>query len=184
MAFTAPKVLRLNWPLLLLALLLGAFGIFAILVLEFGSFRGTLIVASVVPLGLIGGVTALWITGYSLSFTGAIGFIALIGMEIKNSILLVDFTNQLRAQGVPLKEAIERAGETRFLPIVLTTATALGALLPLAMQGSGLYSPLAIVIIGGLISSLLLSRVVTPVVYSLLPPAIPVSEEPTPAITP
>jgi multidrug efflux pump subunit AcrB len=165
-------------------LLIAAFGIFAILVLEFGSFRGTLIVASVVPLGLIGGVTALWITGYSLSFTGAIGFIALIGMEIKNSILLVDFTNQLRAQGVPLKEAIERAGETRFLPIVLTTATALGALLPLAMQGSGLYSPLAIVIIGGLTSSLLLSRVVTPVVYSLLPPAIAVSEEPTPATTP
>lgn len=165
-------------------LLIAAFGIFAILVLEFGSFRGTLIVASVVPLGLIGGVTALWITGYSLSFTGAIGFIALIGMEIKNSILLVDFTNQLRAQGVPLKEAIERAGETRFLPIVLTTATALGALLPLAMQGSGLYSPLAIVIIGGLISSLLLSRVVTPVVYSLLPPAIPVTEEPTPTPTP
>jgi len=154
-------------------LLIAAFGIFAILVLEFGSFRGTLIVASVVPLGLIGGVTALWIMGYSLSFTGAIGFIALIGMEIKNSILLVDFTNQLRAEGVPLHEAIERAGETRFLPIVLTTATALGALLPLALQGSGLYSPLAIVIIGGLISSLLLSRIVTPIVYSLLPPRLP-----------
>ena len=136
-----------------------------------------MIVASVVPLGLIGGVTALWATGYSLSFTGAIGFIALIGMEIKNSILLVDFTNQLRAQGVPLHDAIERAGETRFLPIVLTTATALGALLPLALQGSGLYSPLAIVIMGGLVSSLLLSRVVTPVMYSLLPPKIEVTGE-------
>ena len=158
-------------------LLIAAFGIFSILVLEFGSFRGTLIVASVVPLGLIGGVTALWATGYSLSFTGAIGFIALIGMEIKNSILLVDFTNQLRAQGVPLHDAIERAGETRFLPIVLTTATALGALLPLALQGSGLYSPLAIVIMGGLVSSLLLSRVVTPVMYSLLPPKIEVTGE-------
>lgn len=156
-------------------LLVSAFGIFAILVLEFGSFRGTLIVASVVPLGFTGGVAALWIAGYSLSFTGTIGFIALIGMEIKNSILLVDFTNQLRAQGVPLQEAIERAGETRFLPIVLTTATALGALLPLALQGSGLYSPLAIVILGGLMSSLLLSRVVTPVVYSLLPPGVPES---------
>ncbi len=153
-------------------LLIAAFGIFAILVLEFGSFRGTLIVASVVPLGLIGGVTALWLTGYSLSFTGAIGFIALVGMEIKNSILLVDFTNQLRQQGIPLHTAIEQAGETRFLPIVLTTVTALGALLPLAMQGSGLYSPLAIVIIGGLISSLILSRVVTPIMYSLLPPKI------------
>jgi multidrug efflux pump subunit AcrB len=159
-------------------LLIAAFGIFAILVLEFKSFRGTLIVASVVPLGLIGGMTGLWLTGYSLSFTGAIGFIALVGMEIKNSILLVDFTNQIRATGVPLHEAIERAGETRFLPIVLTTATALGALLPLALQGSGLYSPLAIVIIGGLLSSLLLSRLVTPVMYSLLPPPLP----PAPAV--
>jgi multidrug efflux pump subunit AcrB len=77
-------------------LLVAAFGIFAILVLEFKSFRGTLIVASVVPLGLSGGMTGLWLTGYSLSFTGSIGFIALVGMEIKNSILLVDFTNQLR----------------------------------------------------------------------------------------
>ncbi len=162
-------------------LLVAAFGILAILVLEFGSFRGTLIVVSVVPLGFIGGVTALWLTGYSLSFSGAVGFIALIGMEIKNSILLVDFTNQLRAEGVPLHEAIERAGETRFLPIVLTTATALGALLPLAMQGSGLYSPLAIVILGGLLSSLLLSRVVTPVVYSLVPPKVPVRPQGTTA---
>jgi multidrug efflux pump subunit AcrB len=152
------------------AILIASFGILAILVLEFGSFRGTLIVASVIPLGFIGGIIGLWLTGYSLSFMAAIGFVALIGIEIKNSILLVDFTNQLRAQGVELKTAIEQAGEIRFLPVVLTTLTALGALMPLALQGSGLYSPLAIVIIGGLISSLLLSRLVTPVLYSLLPP--------------
>ena len=98
--------------------------------------------------------------------------IALIGIEIKNSILLVDFTNQLRAQGRPLLEAIERAGEVRFLPILLTSATAIGGLLPLAVQGSGLYSPLAVTIIGGLISSTLLARLVTPVMYKLLPPAV------------
>lgn len=152
------------------AVLIAIFGILAILVIEFGSFRGTLIVASVIPLGFVGGLVALWITGYTLSFTAAVGFIALIGMEIKNSILLVDFTNDLRRQGVPLCEAIEQAGEVRFLPVVLTTFTALGALLPLALQGSGLYSPLAIVIMGGLISSLVLSRVVTPLLYSLMPP--------------
>ncbi|ACB73797.1 efflux RND transporter permease subunit [Opitutus terrae] len=152
------------------AVVIAAFGILAILVLEFRSFRGTAIVASVIPLGVIGGLLALWLTGYSLSFTAAIGFVALIGIETKNSILLVDFTNQLRAQGVGLKEAIERAGEIRFLPVVLTTLTALGALAPLALQRSGLYSPLAIVIMGGLISSLLLSRLVTPVLYSLMPP--------------
>ena len=152
------------------AIVIAVFGIMAILILEFGSFRGTLIVASVIPLGVIGGLVALWLTGNSLSFTAVVGFVALLGIEIKNSILLVDFTNQLRARGVPLREAIEQAGEVRFLPVVLTTFTALGALLPLAVQGAGLYSPLAIVIIGGLISSLLLSRLVTPVMYSLIPP--------------
>ncbi|HEY0945560.1 MAG TPA: efflux RND transporter permease subunit [Opitutaceae bacterium] len=152
------------------AILVAAFGILAILVLEFRSFRGTAIVGSVIPLGFIGGLVGLWLAGETLSFTAAIGFVALIGIEIKNSILLVDFTNQLREQGVELREAIERAGEIRFLPVVLTTLTALGALLPLALSGSGLYAPMAVVIIGGLISSLLLSRLVTPVLYSLIPP--------------
>jgi multidrug efflux pump subunit AcrB len=157
------------------AIIVAIFGVLAVLVLEFRSFRGTLIVASVIPLGVIGGVLALFLTGYTLSFVATVGFIALIGIEIKNSILLVDFTNQLREQGVPLREAIEQAGEIRFLPVVLTTLTALGALLPVAIEGSGLFSPLAVVIIGGLISSLLLSRLVTPVMYSLMPPPGPES---------
>ena len=152
------------------AILIATFGILAILVLEFKTFRGMLIVSSVIPLGVIGGLVALWLTGYTLSFTAVIGFVALIGIEIKNSILLVDFTNQLRESGVGLREAIERAGKIRFVPIVLTSATAVGGLFPLATQGSSLYSPLAIVIIGGLISSTLLSRLVTPVLYELLPP--------------
>ncbi len=154
------------------AVLVAVFGILAVLILEFGSFRSMLIVAGVIPLGVAGGLLALLATGYTLSFTATIGLIALIGIEIKNSILLVDFTNQLREQGVPLDEAIERAGEVRFLPILLTSATAIGGLLPLAVQGSGLYSPLAIVIIGGLLSSTLLGRLATPVMYKLLPPAI------------
>ena len=99
-----------------------------------------------------------------------IGFIALVGIEIKNSILLVDFTNQLRAEGLPLDDAIAKAGEVRFLPILLTSLTAVGGLLPLAVQNSGIYSPLAWVIIGGLTSSTLLGRLVTPVLYKLLPP--------------
>jgi len=157
---------------LLPAVMVAVFGILAVLVLEFGSFRSTLIVAGVIPLGVTGGLVALLVTGYTLSFTSIIGMIALIGIEIKNSILLVDFTNQLRAAGTPLDEAIAKAGEIRFLPILLTSATAIGGLLPLAVQGSGLYSPLAVVIIGGLISSTLLARLVTPVMYKLLPPAI------------
>jgi multidrug efflux pump subunit AcrB len=154
------------------AVLVAVFGILAVLVLEFGSFRSMLIVAGVIPLGMAGGFIALFLTGYDLSFTATIGLVALIGIEIKNSILLVDFTNQLREQGVPLDEAITQAGEIRFLPILLTSATAIGGLLPLAVQGSGLYSPLAIVIIGGLVSSTLLGRLVTPVMYKMLPPTI------------
>ena len=154
------------------AVLVAVFGILAVLILEFGSFRSMLIVAGVIPLGIAGGIVSLLVTGYNLSFTATIGLVALIGIEIKNSILLVDFTNQLREQGMTLAEAITRAGEIRFLPILLTSLTAIGGLLPLAVQGSGLYSPLAIVIIGGLISSTLLGRLVTPVMYKLLPPRI------------
>ncbi len=154
------------------AMLVAVFGILAVLVLEFGSFRSMLIVFGVVPLGITGGLVALFLSGYTLSFTSMIGMIALVGIEIKNSILLVDFTNQLRAGGKALDDAIAEAGEVRFLPILLTSLTAIGGLTPLAIQGSGLYSPLAIVIIGGLISSTLLARLVTPVMYKLLPPVI------------
>jgi multidrug efflux pump subunit AcrB len=73
---------------------------------------------------------------------------------------------------VALDEAIERAGELRFLPVLLTSVTAIGGLLPLAVSGSALYAPLAIVMIGGLLSSTLLARIVTPVMYKLLPPEI------------
>ena len=154
------------------AITITVFGILAVLVLEFGSFKSTLIVATVIPLGVMGGLVALYLSGYSMSFSAIIGFIALIGIEIKNSILLVDFTNQLRREGMALNAAIEQAGEVRFLPILLTSLTAIGGLLPLALQGSGLYSPLAWVIIGGLVSSTLIGRLVTPVMYRLLPPVI------------
>lgn len=144
----------------------------AVLILEFGTFKSTLIILSVIPLGIVGAAIALWITGNSLSFVAIIGLIALAGIEVKNTILLVDFTNQLRAQGKDLETAIREAGEVRFLPIVLTSLTAIGGLIPIAISNNPLISPLAIVLIGGLISSTLLSRIVTPVVYKLIPPKI------------
>jgi multidrug efflux pump subunit AcrB len=127
-------------------------------------------VAFVIPFGVMGGMIALALSGESMSFVAVIGFVALIGIEIKNSILLVDFANKLRDQGVPKREAVERAGEIRFLPVLLTSATAIGGLTPLVLEQSPLYSPLAIVIIGGLISSTLLARIVTPAMYLLLAP--------------
>ncbi|MRG44172.1 AcrB/AcrD/AcrF family protein [Chitinophaga sp. SYP-B3965] len=144
----------------------------AVLILEFGTFKSTLIILSVIPLGVVGAAIALWITGNSLSFVAIIGLIALAGIEVKNTILLVDFTNQLRAQGKDLETAIREAGEVRFLPIVLTSLTAIGGLIPIAISSNPLIAPLAIVLIGGLISSTLLSRIVTPVVYKLIPPKI------------
>ncbi|MFM2416326.1 MAG: hypothetical protein RL385_1049 [Pseudomonadota bacterium] len=154
------------------ASLIAAFGVLAVLVLEFRTFKSTAIVASVIPLGVIGGLVALYLSGYTLSFTAVVGFVALMGIEVKNSILLVDFTNQLRADGMALDAAIQKAGEVRFVPILLTSATAIGGLLPLALEGSSLYSPLAIVILGGLVSSTILTRVVTPVLYKLLAPEV------------
>lgn len=144
----------------------------AILILEFKTFKSTLIVLSVIPLGMVGALGALWVTGNSLSFVAIIGLIALAGIEVKNSILLVDFTNQLRKEGKSLEDAIREAGEIRFLPIILTSLTAIGGLIPIAISTNPLISPLAIVLIGGLISSTLLSRIVTPVIYKLLPPKI------------
>ncbi|RAJ82045.1 multidrug efflux pump subunit AcrB [Chitinophaga dinghuensis] len=151
----------------------------AVLILEFKTFKSTLIVLSVIPLGIVGAAIALWITGNTLSFVAIIGLIALAGIEVKNTILLVDFTNQLRTQGRSLEDAIREAGEVRFLPIVLTSLTAIGGLIPIAISTNPLISPLAIVLIGGLISSTLLSRIVTPVVYKLMPPKIQ-APEPTP----
>lgn len=143
-----------------------------VLILEFKTFKSTLIVLSVIPLGIIGGVMMLWLTGNPMSFVAIIGFIGLAGVEVKNSILLVDFTNQLRKEGKSLDDAIKEAGELRFLPIVLTSLTAIGGLMPIALSSNPLISPLALVLIGGLISSTLLSRIATPVVYKLIPPKV------------
>ncbi len=153
-------------------ILLTIFGLMAVLVLEFKTFRSTLIVLSVIPLGLIGAALMLLATGYPFSFTVVVGLIALLGIEVKTSILLVDFTNQLRAEGRNLDDAIQEAGEIRFVPILLTSLTAIGGLLPIAIEENPLYSPLAYVLIGGLISSTLLARIVTPVLYKLLSPRV------------
>lgn len=153
-------------------IIITVFGMIAILILEFGNFKSTLIVLSVIPLGIVGAILMLFLWGETLSFTAIVGFIALIGIEVKNSLLLVDFTNQLREEGMPLEQAIKEAGEIRFVPILLTSLTAIGGLTPLVVEYSDLYSPLALVLIGGIISSTLFSRLVTPVMYKLLPPKV------------
>lgn len=157
-------------------IIMSTFLFIAALILQFKNFRGILIVLSVIPLGLVGGIVLLYLTGHHMGLVTIIGFIGLSGIEVKNSLLLVDFTNQLRREGMPLEEAIIHAGETRFLPVVLTSLTAIFGLIPIALNPNPNVSPLAVVLIGGLITSTLLSRILTPVMYKLIPPTIELNE--------
>ncbi|SEI38629.1 Multidrug efflux pump subunit AcrB [Dyadobacter koreensis] len=153
-------------------IILSTFLFIGVLLLQFKTFKGIIIVLSIIPLGVLGGVLFLLMTGNPMSLVSIIGFIGLSGIQVKNSLLLVDFTNQLRAEGKSIDEAIAIAGETRFLPVVLTSITAICGLIPIAMNPNPQIAPLAIVLIGGLISSTILSRIVTPVMYKLIPPSI------------
>ncbi|WP_379963607.1 efflux RND transporter permease subunit [Epilithonimonas sp. UC225_85] len=153
-------------------IILSTFLFVAVLLLQFKTFKGIIIVLSIIPLGILGGVVFLLLTGNPMSLVSIIGFIGLSGIQVKNSLLLVDFTNQLRLEGHSIDEAINIAGETRFLPVVLTSITAICGLLPIALNPNPLIAPLAIVLIGGLISSTILSRIVTPVMYKLIPPQL------------
>jgi len=117
-------------------------GIFAILVLQFKSFVQPLIIFSAIPLAITGSFIALWLTGWSFSFFAFVGFISLIGIVVNNSIILVDYTNQLMASGEQKVAAIKKAAERRFIPIVLTTLTTILGLVPLTFSGTTLWSPL------------------------------------------
>ncbi|WP_144214257.1 efflux RND transporter permease subunit [Flavobacterium anhuiense] len=156
----------------LAVIILSTFLFVAVLLLQFKTFKGIIIVLSIIPLGILGGVLLLLLNGSPMSLVAIIGFIGLSGIQVKNSLLLVDFTNQLRLDGHSIDDAIAIAGETRFLPVVLTSITAICGLIPIALNSNPLIAPLAIVLIGGLISSTILSRIVTPVMYKLIPPSI------------
>jgi multidrug efflux pump subunit AcrB len=141
--------------------------IFAILVLQFRSFSQPFIIFSSFPLAIIGSILALLITGYTFSFTAFIGLISLIGIVVNNSIILVDYINKLIAGGMEKIAAIREAGEVRFTPIVLTTLTTIGGLLPLTLRGGTLWAPMGWTIIGGLLVSTFLSLLLVPVLYKL-----------------
>ncbi len=147
------------------ASLIALIAIFAVLVLQFRSFKQPLIIFVAIPLAVIGSVLALFITGYAFSFTAFIGLISLIGIVVNNSIILVDYTNMLLNEGKGLIASIKEAAETRFTPIILTTLTTIGGLLPLTLQGGSLWAPLGWTIIGGLLVSTMLTLFIVPVLY-------------------
>jgi multidrug efflux pump subunit AcrB len=152
---------------MLKAILVAMAAILGVLVLQFRSYRQPLIVFSAIPLAIIGSILALLITGNTFSFTAFIGMTSLVGIVVNNAIILVDYTNQLFRQGTDMISAIKKAGETRFMPIVLTTATTVGGLLPLTLGGGTVWAPLGWTIIGGLIASTFLTLVVVPVLYKV-----------------
>ena len=120
---------------------------------------------------VIGGIMALWLVGHTLNIYSMIGLVLLIGLVAKNSILLVDLTNQRRSQGMGVDDALQNACPIRLRPVLMTSATIILALLPAALglgAGSETNGPLAVAVIGGMISSTLLTLLVVPAVYSLV----------------
>jgi HAE1 family hydrophobic/amphiphilic exporter-1 len=145
--------------------------VYMVLASQFNSFIQPLVIMVAQPLAIIGGVAALWLTGHSLNIFSMIGLVLLVGLVAKNSILLVDLTNQLREEGVAIDEALREACPRRLRPVLMTSCTIILALLPAALglgAGSDTNGPLAVAVIGGLISSTLLTLVVVPSVYSLV----------------
>jgi multidrug efflux pump subunit AcrB len=149
------------------ASLIAVIAIFAVLVLQFRSLMQPLIIYSAIPFAMIGSIAALFITGYTFSFTAFVGLISLIGIVINNSIIMVDYTNELRREGKPMDVALTEAGETRFTPIILTTLTTIGGLLPLTLRGGTMWAPMGWTIIGGLLVSTLLTLIIVPVLYKV-----------------
>ena len=145
--------------------------LYMVLASQFNSFLQPFIIMVAQPLAIIGGVMGLWLTGHTLNIYSMIGLVLLIGLVAKNSILLVDLTNQRRHEGLDIDAALLNACPTRLRPVLMTSATVILALLPAALgfgAGAETNAPLAVAVIGGMISSTLLTLVVVPAVYSLL----------------
>lgn len=149
-------------------LVIALLGIFAVLVLQFRSFSQPFVVFSAIPLAFSGSIVALFLSGFSFSFLAFVGFTSLVGIVVNTSIILVDYANQLVAKGMNVREALMQASETRFTPIILTTLTTILGLLPLTLTNSNLWSPLGWTIIGGMVSSTLLTLLIVPILYQWL----------------
>ncbi|MDD4754189.1 MAG: efflux RND transporter permease subunit [Desulfitobacteriaceae bacterium] len=144
------------------------FFLYIILLVEFKSFIDPVIILFTVPLALIGSMLGLLIFGKPLSFTALLGVVSLMGIVVKNAIILLDYINQAREQSCATEDACLKAVGMRFRPIILTTATALLGLSPLAVSGSELFSPMAVALMSGLLVSTLLAMIVIPVIYASL----------------
>ena len=163
--------LEVSYRSLGFAMFLAVFLVYLVMASQFESLIHPFIILLTVPLSLIGVVFALAVTGTALSVVVLLGAIVLAGIAVNNSIVLVDFTNRLRAKGLSKRDALLRAGQVRLRPILMTSLTTLLGLVPMAVgwgEGDELRSPMAVAVIGGLLASTPLTLIVIPVVYELV----------------
>ena len=153
--------------LLLLSLIL----VFIVMASQFESFSMPFIIMFSIPFAFTGVIYGLLLTGTTLSVVAALGAVLLVGIVVKNGIVLVDFTNLMRDRGVELYEAIAISGKSRLRPVLMTAMTTILGMLPLAIstgEGSDIWRPMGITVIGGLIFSTLVTMVIVPVMYAVL----------------
>ena len=142
--------------------------IFVILFSTFGSVRQALLVLSNVPFALVGGIVALWLTGEYLSVPASVGFIALLGIAVLNGVVLVSYFNQLHAEGLAIRDCVVQGARRRLRPVLMTASITAFGLIPLLFAtgpGSEIQRPLAIVVIGGLITATALTLILLPILY-------------------
>ncbi len=149
--------------------------VYMVLASQFNSYIQPLILMLAQPLAIIGGLGALWLAGMSLNIFSMIGLVLLMGLVAKNSILLIEFANQMRERGMGVNEALLHACPIRMRPVLMTSAAIIFSMLPAALglgAGADTNGPLAVAVIGGMISSTLLTLVVVPAAYSLVEGAL------------
>lgn len=142
--------------------------IFLVLFVTLKSVRGSLLILANIPFAAVGGIVALWLTGEYLSVPASVGFIALLGIAVLNGLVLVAYFRQLRADGMPMAQAVRTGAERRLRPVMMTASITGFGLVPLLFAtgpGSEIQRPLAIVVIGGLVTSTLLTLVLLPILF-------------------
>jgi cobalt-zinc-cadmium resistance protein CzcA len=142
--------------------------IFVLLFSTFGSVRQALLILSNIPFALVGGIFALWVTGEYLSVPASVGFIALLGITVLNGVVLVSYFNQLQSEGMALAEVVMQGAKRRLRPVLMTASITAFGLIPLLFAtgpGSEIQRPLAIVVIGGLITATALTLMLLPILY-------------------
>ncbi len=161
-----------NFGVVLLLAVAAIFIIYLILLIQFNSFVQPIVILLTVPLSLIGSFLGLWLFRQPLSFTGFLGIIALIGLVVKNGILLIEYINMAREEGHSIDESCVDAVDKRYNAIMLSAVTTVMGLFPLAISGNELFAPMAVALMSGLVASTFLTMIVIPVIYSLVETSI------------